>query len=224
MKFQSFKEIPNHLNQTCGFCNTPVNLVKLSEAFPSGDSGDIYSSSKEDYFSVLYGCPNCCRSNLIILGRRYTSFGSNYYYKTQFPKYSPKKMENIPAEIEADRFEAWKCYLQGCHKASAIMARASLQKAVRLLEANGGSLYKEIESLREKGTITKQLAEFAHEVRITGNDLAHPADAAEVNQNDIEESLDFLDGFLEVVFALPSIAERRKKDRDSSVSLTSEVK
>jgi len=151
---------------------------------------------------------------LIVFGEM-NGYGShNYYYKTQFPKYSPEKMSEVPKEIENDRYEAWQCYFNGCFKSSAIMARAALQRTVRVLNAEGKNLYNEIEDLRTKGIITKQLADFAHEVRITGNDMAHPHEISEVNQKEVEESLDFLDGLLEIVFVLPSIAERRKKARE----------
>lgn len=209
MEYQSFKEIPEYLNQNCGFCNTPVNFVKLSDGFYSGDNGEIYSSSRVMYYSVLYNCPNCGRQSLIIFGKM-----ANYTYHTQFPKYSPEKMFDIPIEIESDRYEAWKCYFNGCFKSAAIMARASLQRAVRVLQAEGKNLFTEIEDLKSKSIITKHLADFAHEVRITGNDMAHPEDITEVNQKEIEESLDFLDGFLETVFVLPAIADKRKKARE----------
>lgn len=202
MLFETYKEVPKHLNQKCGFCNTPVNFVKLSDAYYSGDNGDFYSA-KEEYHSVLYGCPNCSKQSLIVFGSK-----SSYYYKTQYPKYSPERMHNIPTDIENDRYEAWKCYTNSCFKSSAIMARASLQRAVRILGAEGKNLFSEIQNLLDKGLITKHLADFAHEVRITGNDMAHPEEITEVNQKEIEESLDFLNGFLETVFVLPAIAKK----------------
>jgi hypothetical protein len=214
MRFDTFRDVPDYINQKCGFCNTPVNFKRLTEAFPCGDNGEHYAAN-EEYFSALFDCPNCGKKSLIILGRRSVSSYYSYYYKGQFPKYSPDVMSDIPKEIENDRYEAWRCYINGCLKSSAIMARAALQRAARLLKAEGKDLYNEIENLKEKGTITKQLADFAHEVRITGNDMAHPEEITEVNQQEIEESLEFLDGFLETVFVLPTIAERRKKEREN---------
>lgn len=123
-------------------------------------------------------------------------------------------MSDVPSEIESDRYEAWECYISGCYKSSAIMARAALQRAVRTLKAEGKGLFEEIEDLKKKGVITQQLADFAHEVRITGNDIAHPHEMTNVNEKEIIESLEFLDGFLETVFVLPSVAERRKKARE----------
>jgi hypothetical protein len=162
-------------------------------------------------YYVLYECPNCEQISLVI----FFNNSYNYFYDTQFPKYSPISNKDIPKDIEIDRYEAWKCYINECFKASAIMARAVLQKSVRKLGANGNNLKSEIDDLKNKGIITKQLADFAHEVRITGNDMAHPEDMDEVNRKEIEESLDFMDGFLNTVFVLPLIAERRKKERES---------
>lgn len=214
MKSETFKEVPKFINQKCGFCNMPVNFKRISDAFSCGENVEYYAA-KEEYFSALFNCPNCGKQNLIILGRRRVSSGYSYYYKTQFPKYSPDRMDDVPKEIESDRYEAWESYYNECFKASAIMARSALQRAVRILEAKGRSLYEEIEDLKNGGVITKQLADFAHEVRITGNDIAHPEDITTVDQKEVEESLDFLDGFLETVFVLPAIAERRKRDREN---------
>lgn len=214
MKFETYKEIPQNLNQQCGFCNTPVNFVRISDAYTSGNNESCYPE-KED-FSALYRCPNCGKVNLIILSKKGTINSGAYYYIAQYPKYSPIKMDNIPDDIEHDRYEAWKCYNNSCFNASAIMARASMQRAVRILSAEGRTLYDQIENLMTKGVITRQLTNFAHEVRITGNDLAHPDEITKVSQSEIEESLDFLDNFLNTVFVLPAIAERRKKDRESN--------
>jgi hypothetical protein len=213
MRFETFKDVPKYFNQTCGFCNMPVNFIKLSDSYPAGDNGEYYSA-KEEFFSTLYGCPNCGKQSLIIFGRCSISGGYNYYYKKQYPKYSPHRMSDVPSEIESDRYEAWECYISGCYKSSAIMARAALQRAVRTLKAEGKGLFEEIEDLKKKGVITQQLADFAHEVRITGNDIAHPHEMTNVNEKEIIESLEFLDGFLETVFVLPSVAERRKKARE----------
>jgi hypothetical protein len=213
MRFETYDEVPNHLNQQCGFCNTPVNFVKLTNAFSAGDNGELFGA-KEKYYSALYRCPNCGKPSLIVFGARDVGGGSKYHVRTQYPRYSPEKMNDVPVEIENDRYEAWKCYFGGCFKSSAIMARAALQRAVRVLKAKDGSLYNEIEDLKNKGVITKQLADFAHEVRITGNDMAHPEEMSTVDKKEIEESLDFLDGFLETVFILPAIAERRRKARE----------
>jgi len=203
---------PEQLNQTCGFCNTVVYFSKLSDSYKFADNGLLFAE-REEYYSALFQCPKCNKQSLFILGSRNVS-GKTYYYKTQFPKSSPEHMSEVPKNIEDDRFEAWKCYLSGCYKASAIMARASLQNAVRSLNAKGNDLYHEILDLKERGIITNQIADFAHEVRITGNDVAHPNELTIVSQEEIEESLEFLNSFLHIVFVLPSLVDKRKEGRE----------
>ncbi len=204
--FLQSEKIPLNINLNCGHCNKPVNMNKLSDLFKHGNN------TGTPHFSVLYKCPNC--ENISLVTFYYN--GYNYFFSSQLPKYTPKHNYDIPKDIETDRFEAWKCFIDESYKASAIMARAALQNAVRRLSAKGNNLKSEIDNLQSKGIITKQLSEFAHEVRITGNDMAHPESITVVNKNEIRESLDFLDGFLETVFVLPAIAERRKKDREGT--------
>jgi hypothetical protein len=93
------------------------------------------------------------------------------------------------------------------------MGRAAIQRAVRSLRAEGTGLKQEINDLVSKEIITKNLADFAHEVRISGDDAAHPEDLGDINRDEAEESLAFLDDFLRVAVAMPQLAERRKTER-----------
>jgi glutamate-1-semialdehyde aminotransferase len=94
------------------------------------------------------------------------------------------------------------------------MARSSLQRAVRTLTTFRGSLNDELDKLVEEGRITAQLRANADEVRLSGNDVAHPEEMTEVTESDAKDSLTFLDDFLDSAIAIPERQRRRKAARD----------
>ena len=55
--------------------------------------------------------------------------------------------------------------------------------------------------------ITDELRDYGNEVRIAGNEAAHPEDIGDVTQEEAAESLDFMNDFLRYAVAMP---ERRK--------------
>jgi hypothetical protein len=129
------------------------------------------------------------------------------------PAGTASQIEGLSLEIARDRREAWSSIYAGSLRAAIIMGRAAIQRAVRSLRAEGTGLKQEINDLVSKEIITKNLADFAHEVRISGDDAAHPEDLGDINRDEAEESLAFLDDFLRVAVAMPQLAERRKTER-----------
>ena len=75
----------------------------------------------------------------------------------------------------------------------------------------------------EQQVITKDLKEWAHEVRLTGNDAAHPPkDISKddtVTRKDAEDILTLLEKFIEVLYITPALArEMRQRRNDPQTS------
>lgn len=132
---------------------------------------------------------------------------------TLIPHGQAQEMEDLPNTIEAERREAWSCYYGGDYRAAIIMGRAAIQRAVRELEAKGAGLKAEINDLAQRRKITEALRDAAHEVRIAGDDAAHPEDLEAVSAEEAKDSLDFMDDFLAHAIAMPARAEARKEAR-----------
>jgi Domain of unknown function (DUF4145) len=134
---------------------------------------------------------------------------------SNLPAGTAKAMEGLSSkpEIAADRREAWSSYFAGNRRAAIILGRAAIQRAVRGLGAEGDGLKQEINDLVSRGVITKDLGKFAHEVRISGDDAAHPEELGEISPAEAEESLAFLDDFLRVAVAMQELVERRREER-----------
>jgi hypothetical protein len=132
-----------------------------------------------------------------------------------YPTAAAKPWEELPDELRADHAEAWSCYLAGQYRAATLVARGVLQRAVRLMTKVRGSLKEELDALSSEGTITKQLRLAADEVRLTGNDAAHPEELQLISESEAADSLAFLDDFLQTTIVLP---QRQKARADKRVN------
>jgi hypothetical protein len=175
--------------------------------------------------SATYLCPRpeCNRPSLVFVDVIYksslASYGSDYRFDAvvgALPAGSAKAIEGLSDEIESDRQEAWRSFYAGNLRAAIIMGRAAIQRAARNLGATAGGLRAEINDLLRKGVITKALKDFADEVRIAGDDAAHPEDLGAVTREDAQTSLDFMDEFLEHAIAFPARREALKAARKQS--------
>ena len=84
------------------------------------------------------------------------------------------------------------------------MARSSLQLLLRHEKAAGGTLVKEIDDLASKGLIPPVVKEWAHELRVLGNEAAHPQPGAKgVSEKDAKHAVKFLRVLLTLLQDLP---------------------
>lgn len=93
------------------------------------------------------------------------------------------------------------------------MARSALQQTLRNQNAKGKNLKEEIDNLFNKGLLPKIMKEWSHELRLLGNDSAHPNnDIVEPNKSDVYAVINFLDHLLLYLFDLPKqIQEYRER-------------
>lgn len=139
---------------------------------------------------------------------------SNKIYPMPLPKAID---ERIPATIRKDFEESTICFSIEAYRASAVMARRALQ-CVCLDKGSKekDKLEKQIDWLFSQGIITKDLKDWAHEVRLVGNDAAHPRKPENdqpISKEDAEDVLKLLEQFCQVLYVASAIAEERKKLR-----------
>ena len=98
---------------------------------------------------------------------------------------------------------------------SSVMTSASAVDA--MLKARGyksGTLYSRIVKAEEDGVLTKDMSEWAHDIRLDANDerhadLAHTGTTAE----DAQRCLDFADALADLLFVLPARVKRGLKPK-----------
>jgi len=101
--------------------------------------------------------------------------------------------------------------LPDCEEAAATMYRRSLDVGLKLAYPDlTGTLYDKIKSLAKSHEIPSTLAEWAHEVRVIGNDGAH--DLEGVTKEDVEAARGFIDTILRYLFTLPAQIAARRPD------------
>ncbi len=191
-------------------------------------------------------CPSCRRHTSLSMKENYQSYTNNKAYcieecnycsqhflvertsvngpiVTIYPKTLPKSVnELIPQSIKTDFEEALLCYSANAYRGAAALARRTVQ--LICLDKGADSrkkLNEQIDQLLENGIITKDIQEWAHEVRFLGNDAAHP-NKNTVNQDDAKDILDLLESLCEVLYVAPAKAAKRKQKRTSVCGETSQ--
>jgi hypothetical protein len=135
-----------------------------------------------------------------------------------------KANESVDSEVSppvADDFkEALRCEWVQAYKGCVVMCRRAVQGSVIELGAKDGRLIDQIDELFSKGKITEALKDFAHEVRLTGNDGAHPGKdgLADVSPKDASDIIEFTREYLHHVYVMPAKLKARKPSAAAAVS------
>ena len=214
-------------------CYTPaVEIVN----FPShgygqvGASGTCPHCSKESYFRPVGGpysenveqiicnavqCEACKGFALVVGARNRASGVQAYTLRAFYPLGRPNDRvdEAIPPKIAEDFREALRCRWIEAHKATVTMCRRSIQTSCLDQKADRKKkLVAQIDELASKGVITEPLRQFAHEVRLEGNDGAHPdPDGLEnVTPKDADDIIEFTREYLHHVYVMPAKLAARK--------------
>ncbi|OYX30589.1 MAG: hypothetical protein B7Z03_05875 [Hydrogenophilales bacterium 32-62-9] len=120
-----------------------------------------------------------------------------------------------PPTIQTDLPDRPRAFLQqalnSIHAPSgAVMLAASAVDAMlKLKNYVEGSLYSRIEKAATDHLITREMAQWAHEVRLDANDQRHADQAAALpDEEDAKRAIDFASALADFLFVLPSRVER----------------
>jgi hypothetical protein len=123
-----------------------------------------------------------------------------------------------PAEVGRCWQQAHRSLQSESWDAAAVMARTSLQAALRDQGAEGSRLKDEIKSLADRGVLPPLMREWSDEVRSLGNDATHPdGESQGTTAADARDVVEFLDYLLQYLYDLPkAIADYRERRRSAS--------
>lgn len=124
----------------------------------------------------------------------------------------------VSPDVLEDFRSALKCFEFGEYRASAAMARRCLQTSIlEFGAASSESLFGQIDSLHTKrpDRFTKDIKDWAHEIRLFGNWGAHPDEDGlkDVDKDTAAQVIDFLKAYFEYVYKLPREVENARKKR-----------
>lgn len=193
----------------CPFCNEKGNFKLAFHAEKKKPNG-----SKKINFDT-YECGSCAGYVQVLwsASEHSGSRGLHGYRVQPFPIGKPEPSENWPKTINRFWVQAHENEANENWDAAAVMARSALQAALRNQQAKGKNLKEEIDDLLHKGILPKVMKEWSDELRLLGNESAHPRAASDPPaENDVHVVINFLDYLLLYLFDLPSqIQEYRKR-------------
>jgi hypothetical protein len=133
-----------------------------------------------------------------------------------YPVASRLALEGVLEPVRRAYDQALRCYSTSSFDASALMCRRCLEALCKALGATNGPLQAKLESLFKQQVIDSRLIEWAHGIRVVGNEAAHDTEA-ELSKEDARDSLDFTEALLMYVFALnnrfAAFTARRKQGK-----------
>lgn len=130
-----------------------------------------------------------------------------------WPFTSTKSIDHVPDEITFILNEAKTCYSTNCFRASAVMARKSLEAITHDKGETSGNLASRIKNLANNGILDKTLYEWATEIRLIGNSGAHFDIMDHVEKTDAHQILIFIDELLKYLYIMPAELAKRRKVR-----------
>ena len=137
-------------------------------------------------------------------------------WQAKFPSeeisYAAKFEGPVPSDILDDFKEGVICLYHKCPRAAVSMFRRALQSA--LLEHGADPKDDLINQIKKASFLTKDIQDWAHNIRIFGNWGAHPQsdNLKDVDKEIAEETQSFLEEFFNYVYVMPSrVANARQK-------------
>lgn len=200
-------------NIGCPFCLERGNFKIAFHAEKKKPNG-----AKQLNFDTLE-CGNC-KGYVMVLWSRSSISRVHQYYQLPYPIMIEKFPDHWPEAVGRYWIQAKRNISNQNWDAAAVMARSALQSALRDYKAEGNTLNYEIKNLAEKGILPPIMKEWSDNIRILGNESAHPLPENEaINSQDAIDVVRFLDFLLEYLYTLPHRIEvyrkRIQKEEDS---------
>ena len=119
-----------------------------------------------------------------------------------YPKKIPQIDKSVPKNVADDYVEAMSCFDVKAYKACVVMCRRALQASAIEKGAKKNRLVEQLEDLKNNDIITKDLFEWATEIRLEGNIGAHPDKDGlkDVTIDDAQAILHFVEEYLKYVY------------------------
>lgn len=198
----------------CPHCGTKAHLTLVYNNHHLVKNGDQYNY-------VTFRCVPCKKLSLQVYRSTQNPYsdeqnlsGDKWVGKYPGTDTTPdeKYTEYVPGAVLDDYTEGLICLSSGAHKAAVSMFRRAMQDAMINLGAD--QKIDLIEQIKSISTLTQDIKDWAHNVRIFGNWGAHPQDdlLKDVTPELAQEVRELLEEFMNYVYVMPGkIAAARKR-------------
>ena len=206
----------------CPTCNILVEAKVVARGFGKyrSDAANPIDEVDTEYHGDHYSVALCRRCNGPFLVRE-ALYGVPGEFETVtdevvlYPVSVGPKIEGLPDSIGRSVAQAHRSYATSSYDACAVMCRRALEALCKTLSASGRDLARRLADLKATGRIDSRLLDWAHGVRLVGNEAAHDVDTA-VTPEDARDILEFTEALLLYVFTLDAkfrSFEARRKGR-----------
>ena len=120
---------------------------------------------------------------------------------------------DIPNDIASAFAEAVTALVANCPRASAVMARRTLEAITVERGETRGSLADRLNALGANGLLHPTLSDWAKEVRLVGNVGAHFDPMKQVTVKDAQQLVNFIRELLKYLYELPAELNRRRSSQ-----------
>ncbi|MDB4959069.1 MAG: hypothetical protein JWO36_6638 [Myxococcales bacterium] len=184
-------------------------------------SAQFYASTRKGdatHSSFVVGCGDCECISLVVAEHHASGGippkGDNpaFVYPVARSDYAPS---GVPESMARDFREAFECRSAGYLLGAALVGRRVLQAAVRSVVTERSTLYAEIQAVAPD-RFTPTLRDAAHQVRLVGNEAAHPDEIAfvDVTVENVDELLGYTGEVLHALFVMPARVAATKARRE----------
>ncbi|MBN9074872.1 MAG: DUF4145 domain-containing protein [Rhizobiales bacterium] len=189
----------------CGFCGETGNFDFESRLKKENSVGKVL------HYDTLK-CEQCGNLTSVFWGNG--SSGLQRFHQVPWLQKTTKWPSHWPDDVGRYWLQAQRSVEASNWDAAALMARSAVQLTLRHQHAEGRSLYEEINDLGSKAILPPIMVEWAHEVRVLGNENAHPTlGAAPTTDRDAKAVVEFLTMLLKIVFDLPNQIDDHRDSR-----------
>lgn len=215
---------PNGLCPRCGKQSSFEITGEIPVTFSGGLSYPSDGSKPHQCFSDKVICMVCrhCHQGVVVVEEEWIEdhpsrqgFGQGGEISFRgihwWPLPQNKLSDDIPSEISNIYAEAVKTYYAKAPRATAVMLRRTIEAIASHFDENEGPLVQRLQHLLEKNILQPSLSDWAKEVRLIGNQGAHYDPANEVNMEDANQLLTFVQELMKYLFELPAELQRRRK-------------
>lgn len=188
------------LKGTCPYCRTTEVALSVTHRYDRPHERGLF----EAY--ALMSCGLCSRAALgVFRGPDQRTLVNRRFLTNIYPTLDVAPPAHLPQEVESRYNEAVK--IMGMAPESAgMMFRKTLDVALRCIRPDDrGNLKQRIDKAAEGDAITKDLAEWAHRIRLDGNDAAH--DDVPISTDEVKDLHGFTELVLLYLFSLPGMLE-----------------
>lgn len=206
----------------CPQCNILVETRVIAEGHGGFQSNAINPMDEADaeYHGDHYSVCLCRRCNQPFLVRQ-SLYGVPGEFETVteeavlYPSESKLSAEGLPENVKTAYDQAARSLHASLFEPYVLMSRKCLEAVCKILNAKGRDLSKRLSMLHEAGHIDSRLLNWAHQIRLIGNEAAHDIDTV-VTKEDARDVFDFTEAILIYVFSLTKRFESLKARRSKT--------